>query len=460
MIRTIRRAAPALAAVGAALTLAADASAVQRFAAPGGLNSGACDTPATACLLSFVTGFGGPLADGDEVVVAPGTYTDTDLELGLSISRAVTIRGADDQPPPTLRLSSFMPAATIRTNAPVTLRRLRIERTGAGGPAIEHNRQDVPLIAEQVTVLAEGAPTAGIASTGPLTLRNALVSARTTNPLAMSAVIVQATSPASVRIVNTTVLASGPNTTGVEFGSLALPTAVLTGTLVNSAVRAGTDVRVTSDSISTTSLTARHSNLRAPTVTGANATFTDGGNNSAGDPLLGADGVPQAGSPLIDAGVTEADIGATDLAGNARSQGPAPDIGAFETPGLLSVGSGAGAAPTPTPASGGGTAGPVASPLLRLTFIKLPRTVRRSVLREGLTVNLNLSGPAAVVAELTGPKRKRLARARVSAKKAGRITMRLKATVPGRKHLAATLKVTATPTGGTAATQSRRLTIR
>lgn len=145
-----------------------------------------------------------------------------------------------------------------------------------------------------------------------------------------------------------------------------------------------------------------------------------------------------------------------------RNQGPAPDIGAFESAGLLTGGSGAGPAPAPaqTPASGGGPAGPVATPPLRLAFIKPPKSVRRSALRKGLAVSVNVSGPAVVVAELTGPKRKRLARARVSARRAGKVTLRLKAKVSGRKRVAATLKVTATPSGSAATTRSRKLTIR
>ena len=49
------------------------------------------------------------------------------------------------------------------------------------------------------------------------------------------------------------------------------------------------------------------------------------------DPLLGGDGRPLAGSPLIDAGVPTRLAGETDLTGAPRLHGAALDAGAFET---------------------------------------------------------------------------------------------------------------------------------
>lgn len=464
MIRTICRALSALAAAGAAVTFAADASAAQRFAAPGGLTSGPCDTPATACLLDHATRSApfGPLAAGDEIIVAPGTYTDADLSsFGLRISLAVTMRGQDGAPPPTLRLSSGGPGATVETRGNVTLRHLRIERTGSTAAAIEHSRSDTALTAEAITVVTDGSSLAGIFVAGGLTLRNAFVSVTTSGASPVSGVnVVAAASPATVRIVNSTVRASGANATAIALGGDFSASGVLTGTLVNTVTQAPAELRLSAAGGGSAAVTARNSNFRAPNV-GAGTTLTDGGGNQTADPLLDAAGVPQAGSPLIDAGIAEPDVGATDLAGNARSQGPAPDIGAFEAPGLVLGGPGAGA-PPPAGAGNGAGAGtpPAATPLVRVQLLKLPARVRRGQLRKGLAVNVNVSAPATVVAELTGPKRKRLARARVAAKKAGKVALRLKARVPGRKRVAATLKVTATPAGGTPATTSRRLTIR
>lgn len=462
MFGTTRRATAALVAMGA-LILTAEASAAQRFAAPGGLTSGTCLTPATACLLDHVTRpepFG-PLAAGDEIIVAPGTYTDADLSpFGLRITRAVTMRGQDGAPPPTLRLSSGEPGATVETKENVTLRHLRIERTGSDAPVVLHDRSDTALTAEAITVVTDGAPTAGIAVGGGLTLRNAFVSVATTGASPISGVnVVAAASPATVRIVNSTVRASGANATAIALGGDFAAGGVLTGSILNTVTQAPTELQLSAGGGGSAAVTARNSNFRAPSV-GAGTTLTDGGGNQTADPLLDAAGVPQPGSPLINAGVAEPDIGQTDLAGNARSQGPAPDIGAFEAPGITQGGSGAGTPPAAAaPPAGVGTA-PAPGALLRVRLLTLPKTVRRSVLRKGFAVQVTVTGPATVVAELTGPKRKRLARTRVVARTSGRVTVRLKARVAGRQRVAATLKVTATPAGGRSATVSRKLTVR
>jgi hypothetical protein len=59
--------------------------------------------------------------------------------------------------------------------------------------------------------------------------------------------------------------------------------------------------------------------------------------NQTAPPLFvdapGADYREAPGSPTIDAGVADPQIGALDLDGNARAQGAAPDIGAFEATG-------------------------------------------------------------------------------------------------------------------------------
>lgn len=469
MIGTIRTALPVLLAAGA-LIGATDASAAQRFATPGGLNSGTCATPATACALERAVSSAAGLADGDEVVLASGTYANADVGLGLLVQKSVTIRGQDGAPPPTLRFTGGGPGATVQTGAAVTLRRLRIERSGSVAPAVLHTRQDLGLTLDETTVAATGTATAAVGSSGPLTVRNSLVTLETTSVLTAIGIDVSSLAAASVRIVNSTIRSSGPLTQTVSLRCLFFPV-TLTATIVNSVLAGGTDLTASGLTTGKVAITARNSSIRGIALNG-DATFTDGGGNQNSDPQLSAEGVPLAGSPLIDAGVAEPDIGATDLAGNARNQGPAPDIGAFEAPGLVLPGSGAGPAPPPadppptggaagsSPGAGGQAGPPTATPLVRLRLLKLPSTVRRATLRKRLTVNVEVTGPATVVAELTGPRRKRLARTRVTARKAGKVTLRLKARVAGRKRVPATLKVTATPAGGKPATVSRKLTIR
>ena len=64
------------------------------------------------------------------------------------------------------------------------------------------------------------------------------------------------------------------------------------------------------------------------------ATLTDGGGNSAADPLFvnpgGGDFHLSAGSPAIDAGADDPQNGPVDLDGKPRKLGAAPDMGAYE----------------------------------------------------------------------------------------------------------------------------------
>ncbi len=78
-------------------------------------------------------------------------------------------------------------------------------------------------------------------------------------------------------------------------------------------------------------------------VSGVGGLVAGSGTNVAGDPMLDADGVPQAGSPLLDRGDAAAlPAGALDLAGNPRVQdsladgqcAPRVDIGAVEAAGV------------------------------------------------------------------------------------------------------------------------------
>ena len=67
----------------------------------------------------------------------------------------------------------------------------------------------------------------------------------------------------------------------------------------------------------------------APTDGGQNLTAAAGCPGAVGDPLLSGSGMPGAGSPAIDAAGA---CPAVDVAGTARPQGAACDIGAFEVP--------------------------------------------------------------------------------------------------------------------------------
>jgi hypothetical protein len=120
-------------------------------------------------------------------------------------------------------------------------------------------------------------------------------------------------------------------------GSFALSYRVVgTGTITLSAkgviARGVTgDVRASGSGGGTTTITIDHSNFATTDTSLGGGTITDGGNNQTSAPLLAADNVHQlSGSPTIDSGAVDGSSGTTDVDGQPRTIGSAPDIGADE----------------------------------------------------------------------------------------------------------------------------------
>lgn len=165
---------------------------------------------------------------------------------------------------------------------------------------------------------------------------------------------------------------------------------------------------------------------------------TDEGSFSA-DPLLGADYVPGAGSPLIDAAAALGDGESdTDLAGTARTLDgdgncdATPDIGAFESPAQAC------AAPPPPPPPPGGNEQPPAHDAVApvLSGLRLSRyRVARFTLSEQATVRLTLR--RCTDARCTHTQRP--VPARVVTASAGARHVRLRRVRPGRYLLRATV---------------------
>jgi hypothetical protein len=138
------------------------------------------------------------------------------------------------------------------------------------------------------------------------------------------------------------------------------------------------------------SIEAGHSNYRTSSGVVENL-----GSNPGGDPLFadlpGGDFRPLAGSPAIDAGTADSLNGATDLAGNPRTQGAAPDIGAYEAAPEPPA-----PAPAPQTTPDPGSAQPPTPPAARDLSVPVLGGLKASRTRRGTAYRYTLSEPASV----------------------------------------------------------------
>ncbi len=191
-------------------------------------------------------------------------------------------------------------------------------------------------------------------------------------------------------------------------------------------------------------------------------TLVETGTIDAADLGLGADRVPAAGSPLINAGIADPDLGATDLLGKARTVGPLPDLGAYE----FAVPPAPASTPTPAPQQPAkDTVGPV------LAFTAKGKTLKRSKLSKGKGLAITATASEAFTSGklelLTRTKRKGktteriLTTATVTAGPSGALSVQLKAKASklGKGKLKAILRLTLTDAAGNAATVERQVTI-
>ena len=106
----------------------------------------------------------------------------------------------------------------------------------------------------------------------------------------------------------------------------------------------------------TATMTVSYSNYVDSAVISGGGSVADLGGHQTGDPLFTNpvlfDYHVLAGSPVVDAGTTDTDLGATDIDGEPRNQGAAPDIGADERPAPPPP------PPPPPPGDGGGGSTP------------------------------------------------------------------------------------------------------
>jgi hypothetical protein len=286
------------------LVAAPAAHAAVRYAAPtGGATSGAC-AAAAPCTLEVAVN---SAADGDEVVVEPGTYT---------LAKKLTPRGALD-------IHGDRDHAWPRIVGPGTLKEPLLTLDGG---TLEH----VALFAsakKEALILREGivdgvklesanGDAATVHASDSTVVRNSVI--RSNGAKDSAALWLRDGSGANtVEIRNVTAMATAGIANGIHCD--------LTNggaTIVNSIAR-GTGYDL--DFLPACSVA--YSNFRPGASTGVTAGI---GNQSAEPVFADGDYRPAAGSPTIDAGAFDALVNSPDPDGRSRMLGAAPDIGAYE----------------------------------------------------------------------------------------------------------------------------------
>lgn len=311
----------------ALLAAAAPAAATTRFAAPGGTATAAqCTTATNPCTIDeAATGTG--VVPADEVVIAPGSYSDTAGDLGASgfvNPIAQNIHGSMGQPRPVITLDTSHAFGAISVGTGVTVSNLSIQSV-ASDRAINVNGNGAVLDG----VIARGTGSFGAACehTRGIIRNSACIStASGGTAVGVSVGTADALTPT---LRNVTAIATGSSSFGASYrvsggGSISLSAK---GVIAQGS---SADLRAGGTDPSTSTITIDHSNFVTTSVL-AGGTITDGGDNQSTPPMLAADNVHQlAGSPTINAGAVDGSSGTTDVDGQSRTLGTAPDIGADE----------------------------------------------------------------------------------------------------------------------------------
>lgn len=317
------------------LVCSATASAAQRWAEPGG------DGPASTCPESDPCDLDTAVedlsvVDDDEVIVTPGAYTITSLE----VTDAIDLHGQASQPRPTINASGS-PGIGIFDAAAV--RDLRVE--AASFEALRLSASGA--IVERVSGHAAGGGGTACSVFNSVTIRDSLCWNSGTNSRGVGANLSTFAGTYTARLRNVTAVGTSYGLgfdysgTGVDFTVDAKNVIADGGSPIPLA-----DVRATSSGGASTVVTLANSNyaseFESTNPDGMAASVTDPGtgtNQTAAPSFVNAgagDFHQQAGSPTIDAGVLDGFTGTGDFEGDARSlEGngvcpTAPDIGADE----------------------------------------------------------------------------------------------------------------------------------
>jgi hypothetical protein len=271
------------------------------------------------------------VVSGDEVVIAPGDYSDTAGDLGPSgyvDTVANNIHGASGQPRPVITLDSDSGFGAFKAETGNVISHLQIDTSASA--------TNVALAGGTVRdLIAHSSTNAAIPCrfTGSATLTDsACISTGEQTRTVGSFFVGAATYTVTLR--NVTAIGAGPfisNATGIDFA--ATDTVTLTVD-AKSVIALGNTVDVYGEEYlsANVTITLDHSNFDgfgsqgSPTISSPFAN-----NNQIAAPVLASDSIHQLpNSPTVNAGVTDGSSGANDIDSQSRSIGGTPDIGADE----------------------------------------------------------------------------------------------------------------------------------
>jgi hypothetical protein len=258
---------------------------------------------------------------GDTVIVLPGDYALTgDV---LDVANAITVRGGPGLERP--RLTRAGDAVHVNSSG-ATLRGLYIESTSgshtvfADGGTLEQLVLVANMPADFAATLQDGA-----------VLRDSVA----TSDLQAGV----RTGSTGATMVNVTAVGTGGATDGVRANAadgstqtVRLQNVIARGSGMGTGIDAIDDGAVPEpDNIDVTVTNSNYSSVgEAP----PEADVIEGPGNQTGPPLFANEAAGDfhqlAGSPTIDAGTGDSQLGSADIDGEARSQGAVPDIGADE----------------------------------------------------------------------------------------------------------------------------------
>jgi hypothetical protein len=220
----------------------------------------------------------------------------------------------------------------------------------------------------------------------------------------------------------------------------------------------GADARTSTDGAATATVTLESSNFDTQEESGTGATVTDPGTgtNQTGAPLFVNAAIGDlhelAGSPTIDAGAVVDMMGTADLDGDPRTVGAAPDIGADEF--------------VPAPASPPPSTPPSGLPSNSFTIGKLDGRRLTLILSSAGMVEITDAGARTSASRAFAAAKKKLLKPSSATGAPGTIQVKLRLTKAATRKLRESgrvkmrARITFTPNGGTANTQTARLKVK